>query len=150
MGYKSDCDWLVLITNAAIGWHISMRSKRTHASFTSLQWRLQLREVDSRLRTFYRNWNLLMTLTVIMGECPAEKSRISTVDWWILTKNQGECEMRHAEIHVYRFGNRSNLSRYFHLSCLKHCLSHQEIVWRCYWELFLGKKSLCYEQEEKI
>ena len=47
-----------------------------------------------------------------LWECPAKKSRTSTGDWWILTKKQDECEMRHAvmaEIHVYRFGKRSSL-----------------------------------------
>ena len=54
-----------------------------------------------------------MSSIVIMEECQAEKNQTFTDSWWILSKS--ECEMRHevmAKIHVYRFGKRSNFSRY--------------------------------------
>ena len=83
--------WLVSFNNKRSDWLAYLDEVEGHAhKLYFFAMGLQLREVDSQLKKFYRTWNLILTLTVIAGEWRAEKSPISTGDWWILTKKQGE------------------------------------------------------------
>ena len=91
-----------------------------------------------------------MSSIVIMEECQAEKSQTSTGSWWVLTKKGGECEMRSWQKYMFIGLENDVILVDIYFLTFETLLIHQEIVGRCNWEFFLGKKLLCHGQEQKI